>query len=195
VDQSWLTEEADATVDQVRNFLKFYRSCLAEPILDADGVSVDLAVEIQAAAAANQIDPKVLLAIMEAEQSAISQCPDTMALANLMGLSPATTARAQVAAAAALLNTARSELDTNGSTPNGWTTGTPKVTLDGVSVTPANDTLAVLFDYSQHAGEIWGGDDPGENGVQGIYIAYRDYFLNISLPGGIFNIFMPVIIR
>ncbi|MBG0785572.1 MAG: N-acetylmuramoyl-L-alanine amidase [Anaerolineaceae bacterium] len=195
VGESWLTEEADATVDQVRNFLKFYRSCLAEPILDADGVSVDLAVEIQAAAAANQIDPKVLLAIMEAEQSAISQCPDMTALANLMGLSPATTARAQVAAAAALLNTARSELDTNGSTPNGWTTGTPKVTVDGVSVTPANDTLAVLFDYSQHAGEIWGGDDPGENGVQGIYIAYRDHFLDISLPGGIFNIFMPVIIR
>jgi N-acetylmuramoyl-L-alanine amidase len=195
VDQTWLTDEADATVDQVRYFLKFHRSCLAEPILDADGVSVDLAVEIQAAAAANQIDPKVLLAIMEAEQSAISQCPDTTALGNLMGLSPTTTARAQVASAAALLNTAHSELDTNGSTPNGWTTGTPKVTVDGVSVTPANDTLAVLFDYSQHAGEIWGGDDPGENGVQGIYIAYRDYFLDISLPDGIFNIFMPVIIR
>ncbi len=195
VDEAWLAEEADVTVQHIRYFFEFYHSCLAEPILDFDGVEIDLAVEIQAAAAANQIDPKVLLAIMEAEQNALSQCPDATALSNLMGLEPATTAREQIAAAANLLGAARTALNTNGTTPNGWSTGTPKVTLDGVSVTPANDTLTVLFDYMQYAGEVWGGDQPGENGVQGIYIAYRDYRLDLPLPAGIYTRFMPVFTR
>ena len=194
-DESWLTEEADATVQHIRYFFELNQPCLAEPILDSDSVSVDLAVEIQAAASANQIDPKVLLAIMEAEQSAISQCPDAAALSSLMGLAPATTARAQIAAAAAFLNAARTELNSSGTTPNGWATGTPKVTLDGVSVSPANDTLTVLFDYLQTAGELWGGNVIGEDGVQGVYIAYRDFHLNLPLPAGIYIINLPVFAR
>lgn len=195
VDEAWLITESDAPVDNIRYFFEFYHSCLAEPILDFDGVEIDLAEKIQAAASTYQIDPKVLLAIMEAEQNALSQCPDTAALSGLMGLEPATTAREQIAAAAVLLGAARTELNANGTTPNGWATGTPKVTLDGVSVTPANDTLTVLFDYMQNAGEIWGGDQPGENGVQGIYIAYRDYRLDLPLPAGIYTRFMPVFTR
>jgi hypothetical protein len=193
VDETWLTEEADATVDNIHYFFEFYGSCLAEPILDSEQ-TVDLAAVIQQAATANQIDPKVLLAIMEAEQNAISQCPDATALANLMGLEP-TTASEQIAAAAAQLGAARTALNTNGTTPNGWSTGTPNITMDGVSVTPANDTLTVLFDYLQNAGEIWGGNQPGENGVQGIYIAYRDFRLDLPLPAGIYSIFMPVFTR
>ena len=194
VDESWLTEETDATVDNLHYFFEFYGSCLVDPILDSDEM-IDLAVVIQAAASTYQIDPKVFLAIMEAEQSALSHCPDAAALESLMGLEPATTARSQIAAAAALLSAARTELNTNGITPNGWVTGTPKDTPDGVSVTPANDTLSVLFDYMQNAGEIWGGNQPGENGVQGIYIAYRDFYLKIPLPSGVYAINFPVIIR
>ena len=194
-DENWLTEEADTTIQHIRYFFELNQPCLAEPILDSDSETIDLAVEIQAAAAANQIDPKVLLAIMEAEQNTLSQCPDAAALASLMGLSPATTARAQIAAAAALLGAARTELNANGTTPNGWTTGTPKVSLDGVSVTPANNTLTVLFDYIQYAGEVWGGDQPGENGVQGIYIAYRDFRLDLPLPAGIYTFYMPTFTR
>jgi N-acetylmuramoyl-L-alanine amidase len=195
VGEVWLTEETDATVDNIRYFFEFYGSCLAEPILDADGVEIDIATLIQEAAAANQIGPKVLLAIMEAEQNAISECPDATALANLMGMATASTAREQIAAAASLLDTARTELNTKGTTPNGWSTGTPEDTVDGVTVTPANDTLTVLFDYLQNAGEIWGGDQPGENGVQGIYIAYRDFHLDWPLPAGIYTIYMPVFTR
>ncbi len=194
VDESWLTEEADATVQHIRYFFELNQPCLAEPILDSNGVTIDLAVEIQAAASTYQLDPKVLLAIMEAEQSALSQCPDATALQNLMGLEP-TTAREQIVDAADLLGASRAALIADGITPNGWATGTPKVTLDGVSVSPANDTLTVLFDYTQYAGEIWGGNQPGENGVQGIYIAYRDFRLDLPLPAGIYTRFMPVFTR
>ncbi|HCU58156.1 MAG TPA: hypothetical protein DF984_08060 [Anaerolineaceae bacterium] len=195
VDETWLTRESEATVQHVRYFFELYGSCLAEPILDVDDAEIDMAAVIQQASAANQINPKVLLAIMEAEQNALSQCPDATALANLMGLSSARTACAQIEAAASLLGAARTALNTNGTTPNGWSTGTPEDTVDGVTVTPANDTLTVLFDYLQNAGEIWGGDQPGENGVQGIYIAYRDFHLDWPLPAGIYTIYMPVFTR
>jgi N-acetylmuramoyl-L-alanine amidase len=193
VDGAWLTEETDATVDNIHNFFEFHDSCLAEPILDTDQM-VDLAAVIQTAGAANQISPKVLLAIMEAEQSALSQCPDATALQNLMGLAPASTAREQIAEAAALLGAARTALNGSGATPNGWQTSVSKVTLDGVSVTPANDTLTVLFDYMQTAGAIWGGEWPDESGVQGIYLAYRDFYLRLPLPEEIYTIYIPGVI-
>lgn len=194
-EEAWLSEEIDTTVDNVRYFFEFYGSCLAEPILDANGVEMDMAVLIQEAANANQISPKVLLAFMEAEQGALSQCPDAAALQSLMGLNPATTASRQIEDAAALLGSSRAYFLENGITPNGWETGVPKVTLDGVSVTPANDSIAILFDVLQNAGTFWGGDQPDENGVQGIYRAYLDYNLYVSLPDGIFTLFLPALNR
>ena len=194
-DESWLAEEADATVQHIRYFFEINQPCLAEPILDSDSVSVDLAVEIQDAASANQIDPKVLLAIMEAEQGAISQCPDAAALSSLMGFGTRNYRPGANRCCSGIPKCCPTELNSSGTTPNGWATGTPKVTLDGVSVSPANDTLTVLFDYLQNAGELWGGNVIGEDGVQGVYIAYRDFHLNLPLPAGIYIINLPVFAR
>jgi len=192
VDDSWLTDESDALVENIRNFLALSGSCLqTTAVLDADGKLIDMAVLIQQAASANGINPKLLLALMEAEQSALSTCPDQVALASLMGLEPASTAHAQVADAAVQISAAITALKNTGTTPNGWVTGTVKTTLDGVNVTPANDVISILFDYSQNAGAVWGGSSADEKGVQGIYTAWLDFSLDETLPGYVFRIYFP----
>ncbi len=75
VPADWAVDEIDATTDEIRNFLIFNGSCLAEPILDSDDVEIDVADLIQQAAATNQISPKLLLAIMEAEQKRLKRVP------------------------------------------------------------------------------------------------------------------------
>jgi N-acetylmuramoyl-L-alanine amidase len=193
VDDPWLTDEADAPADYIRNFMTFYGSCLDEPLLDADGVEIDIPALIQQEASTNGINPKLLLALMEANQSAITTCPDQTALAGLMGLDSASTARGQIAGAAAQIKSAVTALAENGITPNGWTTAAAKDTLDGVTVTPANDMITLLFDYAQNAGEVWGGLTPGEIGVQGVYTAWRDYHLWVPLPKQIIKIYLPTV--
>ena len=190
-DSTWLTAEADAPAIAVRNFLTFHGSCLDEPILDADGKMSDIPTLIQQAAAAYTLNPKLLLAIMEAEQQVLSTCPDQTALASLMGMEPASTARVQIAAAAAQLRTAITTLTNNGVTPNNWQTSTPKNTLDGVSVIPANNLVTLLFDYSQNAGTLWGGTSPDETGVQGIYAAWIAFNMDIPLPQSLNLQFIP----
>lgn len=193
VDDAWLTEDSDASVELIRNFLTFYGSCLDETVLDADGQEIDIAELIQQATSTNGINPSLLLALMEAEQNALSTCPDQTALASLMGLEPASTAQTQIAAAAAQIQSAITTLSVNGETSNGWSAGTTTSTLDGVSVTPANDVISILFDYTQNAGVIWGGSSADEQGVQGIYAAWRDYSLSIDLPKDIYYYFLPAL--
>jgi hypothetical protein len=155
-------------------------------------VEIDIADLLQLAASANQISPKLLLAVMEAEQNALSTCPDAAALDNLMGLPATPTARQQISDAAIQLGTALTTLTGTGTSPNDWATGSPQTTLDGVSVTPANDTITLLFDYFQNAGQVWGGTTPDENGTWGAYIAYRDYFLYVPLPKAIYTRYLPI---
>ncbi len=191
VPNTWLTEETGRDEQDIRNLFITHNSCLSEPILDSDGVEIDIPQLIQGAASANGINPKLLLAIMEAESSALSTCPDQTALAGLMGQVPASTAREQIAEAALQIKTAAAALSENGITPNGWTTGVAKDTLDGVTVTPANDMITLLFDYAQNAGEIWGGTKASEASVHGIYIAYRDYKLDDPL----IKIYLPIFLQ
>ncbi len=193
--ETWSNDRVDVPVSDLRAFMAFYRSCLEDPIQDVDGVEIDVPALIQQAAAANQISPKLLLAVMEAEQSALSTCPSGDALANLMGLSPASTAREQIHSAGGKLGIALAELNAGGATSKGWAAGTTKTTQDGVSVIPANDSIALLFDYFQNAGEPWGGDTPGETGVWGAYIAYRDYHLDLPLPKDVYYHFLPITLR
>lgn len=195
VPADWAEDEINATVDEIRNFLILNHSCLANPILDADDVEIDLPDLLQQAATTYQVSPKLLLAVMEARQSALSTCPDDTALASLMGLSPASTAREQINLAASQLGAALSMLSSTGTSPNGWSTGSPKTTLDGVSVTPANDTITLLFDAFQNAGPVWGGSAPDAVGVHAAYIAYRDYHLNLPLPKAVEYRFIPIILR
>jgi hypothetical protein len=194
VPTAWPEDETTATVDEIRNFLLLNRSCLADPIQDADGVEIDLPVLLQQGAATYQISPKLLLAIMEAQQGAISTCPNTAALASLMGFAPST-ARAQIESAASQLGAALSTLTSTGTSPNGWSPGSAKLTLDGVTATPANEATTLLFDALQKAGPLWGGDDPSAVGVQDVYLAYRDYRLDRALPKTVEFRFIPLIAR
>ncbi len=189
---SWLTDEADAPAEFIRNFMMYYECCLAAPIQDADGEIIDLPELIHQAASENGLNPKLLLAVMEAQQGALSACPDQTALAGLMGLEPASTAREQITAAAAQIKAAIDALEAEGHSPNSWETGTPKDTLDGVTVIPANDLITILFDFSQNAGVVWGGNLPDETGVQGIYAAWRNFQLALPLPSGYYLFYQPL---
>jgi len=193
MDESWLTEEVDAQAGAVRNFLVVNGSCLADPIKDANGKWINIPLLIQKTASENGINPKLLLAIMEARQGALTTCPDQAALASLMGLEPASTAREQIAAVALQIRAAVADMKENGESPTGWVTGAPKETLDGVTVMPANDLITLLFDFSQHAGSIWGGTSPEETGVYGMYSAYRDFHLDASLPEQLFKVHIAII--
>ncbi len=195
VDPTWVRQSANAPVEHIRHFLEYHQTCLDTPIQDADGQIIDFSEVIQQASTQNQINPRLLLAIMEASQYALSNCPtgDSAALASLMGL-PASTAREQITNAASILNTASQRLESGLATPNGWKTGLANVTEDEVIVTPANHTITTMFDYTQYAGEQWGGS-PTVPGVHGIYIAYRDFKLNGSLITGMNPVYLPLIIR
>lgn len=195
IDADWFHTGADAPAEHIRNFFEFNRSCLQNPIHDADEVEIDLSNLIQSAAAANGINPRLLLALMEAEQQALSHCPGPLELASLMGLAPATTARQQIAEAAALFGTTSQALGTTGITPHGWETGTQTVTLDGVTVTPANDTITLLFDWAGNAGTVWGGSAPGVTGVHAVYLAIVDFNLQRPLPKDVYYRYLPIYIH
>ncbi len=195
VPDAWLIEEASTDEQYILNFFINHDSCLSAPILDADGMEIDISQLVQGAAATNGINPKLLLALMEAEVGAISTCPDPTALASLMGLEPASTAREQIAGAALQIKTAADALSENGITPNGWATGVAKDTLDGVTITPANDMITLLFDTVQNAGEVWGGSKASEASVHSIYLAYRDFKLDDPLPEYAIKIFIPILLQ
>jgi len=192
VDASWLSDEANAPISSIRKYFEFINSCLQAPLIDADDVEIDLPTLIQEASVTYQVNPKLLLALMEAEQSALSQCPDTASLSSLMGLDPPSTAQEQIAAATAMIANAVNTLAATGITPNGWQTGISKVTLDGVAVIPATDAITILFDHTPYAGVLWGGNDPDEGGVQNIYDAFIDFSLSAPLPTEIFTFYLPI---
>ena len=180
---SWPTDQIYTSTDRIRNFFRFYHSCLAEPLQDTDGLTIDIPQLILEGAATSQINPTLLLGLMEAQSQAISRCPDSAALGNLMGLAEPDTGREQIATAARQLRAAWDALILDGVSPNGWAAGEPKTTLDGVNVIPANNTIALLMDYSPYAGGNWGGNLPDEPGAQAVFLALRDYHLEtLSLP-------------
>jgi N-acetylmuramoyl-L-alanine amidase len=189
---TWPVEQINAESEHIRNNLRFYGSCLADPIHDADGQEIDIPILIHAAATAHQISPTLLLGIMESQSGAISQCPNSTTLSHLMGLESPETARSQIASAAEKLRTAWDALSNDGVTPNGWATGSPKTTMVGVSVIPANDAITLLFDYFQLAGTAWGGDRAADPGVQAMYIALRDYRLDQPLFQQLFHFYLPI---
>jgi len=193
VDTSWLFDEANAPISSIHKYFEFIDSCLVAPILDSDGVEIDLPTLIHEAAVMYQVNPKLLLALMEAEQSALSQCPSTAALSSMMGLAPPSTAREQIAAAAGMIANAINTFADAGVTPNGWKTGISQVTLDGVSVVPATDAITILLDHTPYAGTLWGGNDPVEGGVQAIYDAFFDFCLSAPLPTEILTYYLPII--
>lgn len=176
-----LTRDVETPVEEIRDFLAWHQSCLAEPITDADGLVMDIPALLYQSANNREINPQILLAIMQKEQNALSQCPDAHALARLMGLEPPNTARQQIDNAALALRTALDSLEETGATPAGWALGEEKTTDDGVDVIPANVAIAALLDVEPNAGAAWGGDQPDEAGLHGVYAAWEVYGFNNPL--------------
>lgn len=160
------TGETTTSVGQIRKFLQSQGSCLASEIEDADGVLIDVPTLIHDAAVTYQINPKVILATIQKEQSAITTCPSKTKLAWLMGAGSSSTARAQINFGTSLLRAYLNELDSTGQTRSGWKVNVAKTTQDNVSVIPASKPVAALFTYTPYAGEKWGGNQPGIGGVQ-----------------------------
>ncbi len=167
---AWLTDamlegEYDTSVAAIRAFLQKQRSCLTNPIKDVDGVTIDIPVLIHDAAVKYHINPKVILATMQKEQSAITRCPETWRLKLLLGAGQPSTARQQIDFGTSLFRAYQDELNSGGQTRSGWKVGVAKQTQDGVSVTPATNAVAGQFTYTPYAGVNWSGNLPNVGGV------------------------------
>jgi len=170
------TGETETSVGQIRKFLQDQGSCMASQIEDSDGQLIDIPTLIHDAAVLHQINPKVLLATMQKEQSAIYQCPSASKLSWLMGAGNPSTAREQIAFAASLYRSYLDSLTANGQTISGWKVGVPKATQDGVTVIPASKAVASLFTYTPYVGEQWGGIQAGVGG-NSLFKAVWDMYL------------------
>ena len=177
---SVFTGELDVYTAQIRNFLASQGSCLANPIADSDGQTIDVPALIKEASAKYEINPKVILATMQKEQSAITKCPGSYALSALMGAGSPSTARQQIDFGTSLFRAYLTELQNNGVTRSGWKVGIPKETQDGVIVTPASRAVAGLFTYTPYAGVVWGGNNSSIGGTQ-LFKSAWDMF-NFSNP-------------
>ena len=160
------TGELDVHQSQIRDFLSDRGSCLANPITDVDGQIIDIPTLVIQASQQYEINPKVILATMQKEQSAITTCPGSYALSALMGAGSPSTAREQIDFGTSLFRAYLTELQNNGVTRSGWKVGIPKTTVDGVTVTPASRAVAALFTYTPYAGVAWGGNMSSVGGTR-----------------------------
>ncbi len=178
---AWLTDAIltgsyNTSTETLRYFLKQQGSCLADPIQDVDGTTIDISALIHDAATTYRINPKVILATMQKEQSAITRCPETWRLKRLMGVGHVSTARQQIDAGTALLRAYQDELNSDGQTRSGWQVGVAKQTQDGVWVTPATKAVAGQFTYTPYVGTNWGGNDTSVGGVWRFWDAWYNRF-------------------
>lgn len=159
------------SVATIRSFLVSHGSYFRQPVPDVDGVSIDLPQLIYNAAQKYRISPKVLLATLEKENTGVSRGarPANVYLKTLFGCGTST-ARDQVACAAATFNSAMTALEGGRTTISGWKKGVAKMTQDGVKVTPATNAVAAQFTYTPYAGAQWGGN---QRSVGGVYLFFR----------------------
>lgn len=164
-------------LDEIRIFLAEWNSSLQGQIEDVDSQVFEPAQEIYNAAMTYQISPRVLLATMEKEQRAITstQLP-TNRLTLLMGAGSPSTARRQILYAAQLFRSYLNDLSSKGATVSGWKVSVPKLTEDGVEVTPVNKAVTALFTYTPYAGVQWGGNQPQWGGNYLFYDAWCNKF-------------------
>ncbi len=178
-----LTGDYNTSVATIRYFLEQQGSCLANPLKDVDGVTIDVPQLIHDAAVDHHINPKVILATMQKEQSAITHCPETWRLKRLMGAGSASTARHQIDFGTSLFRAYQNELNSNGVTRSGWRVGVAKQTQDGVSVTPATKAVAGQFTYTPYAGVNWDGNNSSVGGVWLFWNAwYNQFHFDQPLP-------------
>jgi hypothetical protein len=170
------------TAAQIRDFLTSHGSYFGQPIPDVDGVTFDPAETIAEAASFYRINPQVILATLEKENSGVARStrPADSILRFLMGCVSSSTARQQLMCAAERFRAYHDQLAGSGSTVSGWQVGVPKSTVDGVTVTPATKAVAGQFTYTPYAGAQWGGDEPQWGGVYLFYEAWHRFGFDVS---------------
>jgi N-acetylmuramoyl-L-alanine amidase/Mg-chelatase subunit ChlD len=151
----------------IRQFLVRQNSYFSQPIADVDGQPFDPPERIAAAAQQHRINPQVLLATLQKEQTGVTQTtrPSDNTLRHLMGCAQPSTAREQITCAAERFRAYHDRLAQQGATVSGWRVGVAKETQDGVWVSPATRAVAGQFTYTPYAGAQWGGNDPRWGGV------------------------------
>jgi hypothetical protein len=158
--EDWLFEDAAlVTTEQVQAFFEDSpygtRSFLADH--EVDGVSV--AELLVFAAEASEVSPLILLTRLQVEQALVFlvETPSQSRLDKAMGCGcpddgpcnfyESGLAR-QINCSAALMRQYLEELEYQGQTVTGWRVGVPKLSADGVSVTPGNRATASLYTYT-----------------------------------------------
>lgn len=129
---------------------------------DVDGVEKLPSEMIYNAAQKYHVNPKVILTMLQKEQSIISTPLDkqtTLQLNKAMGYeSPDYYGLAnQIDRGTWQLNHNIEQIDAGKTTINGWTTGVAKETVDHVIITPETKATASLYSYNPLAGNGWGG--------------------------------------
>ena len=151
------------TQSNVQTFLVNQNCFLATyKTTDVDGVEKLPSEMIHNAAQKYQINPKVILTILQKEQSIISTSPGkqtTLQLNKAMGYeSPDYYGLAnQIDRGTWQLNHNIELIDAGKTTINGWMIGVAKETVDHVIVTPETKATASLYSYNPYAGPGWGG--------------------------------------
>jgi len=180
-----LEDYASMTSEQIRFFLVRYNSYFRQPIQDVDGVTFDPSSVLVQAASQYQINPRVLLATLEKECNGVTRStrPSDRTMRSLVGCGLPSTARQQLSCAAERFRAYHNQLTSTGSTVSGWQVGVPKLTQDGVWVTPATKATAGQFTYTPYAGAQWGGNQPSVGAVYLFYYAWNQFGFNGCLPG------------
>lgn len=162
---------------QIRAFLAARNSYFRQPIADVDGVTFDPPVVIFNAAQTYRVNPKVILCTLQKEASGVTRTtrPPASVMGFLMGCVRPSTAREQLTCAAERFSSYHERIIRTGSTISGWRVGVPKLTQDGVWVTPATRAVAGQFTYTPYAGVQWGGTRPGVGGVYLFYAAWQSF--------------------
>ncbi|MCP4537501.1 MAG: peptidoglycan DD-metalloendopeptidase family protein [Chloroflexi bacterium] len=165
------------TADQIRQFLIDQGSYFRQSIQDVDGTTFDPAEVIAQAANLYRINPQVILATLEKENSGVTRTtrPSDAAMRFLMGCVSSSTARQQLMCAAERFRAYHDQLTGAGSTISGWQVGVSKVTVDQVTITPATKAVAGQFTYTPYAGVQWGGDQPQWGGAYLFYEAWNRF--------------------
>ena len=153
------------TQNDIQNFLANQNCFLATyKTADVDGVEKLPSEMIYNAAQRYHINPKVILTMLQKEQSIISTSSGKQTTAQLnkamgyessdhYGLSK------QIDRGTWQLNRNIERIDAGKTTINGWTIGVAKETVDHVIVTPETKATASLYSYNPLAGAGWGGSE------------------------------------
>lgn len=155
---------------EVEAFLTSNGSFLQGNIPDVDGVTINPAHEIFEAAQTSMINPRVILATLEKENSAISLGvrPSSLKLRTIMGYNVTVcqqakstcSIREQIADATAQFRLDMNRLAAGKPAPGGnppWQVGITTPSLDPLPVTPAEKAVATLFSYTPWVGQAWCG--------------------------------------